>query len=448
MADNWLDKVKGTASSFGSAPVVDTTPIAPVAPDPVETPSAAVEVPAYTPQTTKAGGAESLGLLKQYAAENGYYIDTGTSGDAPRFYKIVPGGVDEYGEPTKQSRVEVSPADDPFAKGLLQQFYSYTQSAAGKGTAAGDGSGSGGAAAKYVDPILAYLNSGEVALEEARSGEVSRQLKDAMSRLNALYDMEDSDQNYEANAIQGNLAQEKAWRSGAADWESPGARTMIGSRPSREIEQALQEQLALSLPDTIMPDYGLAGTYMMPGRQGFDDSNFNFDQWYAEGSRPIEMMPLRRFADGTSYSNPSERSLRWPLCRYITGCIIGSGCIGGGIAAICSRANLSAISHASANRAGFSNIFFSNSALSRTAKLKAASHTCTAAGSTPSSARLADIRIARSLTYMYCAFMSPFRSKYSAHRFTSDFASPRKGRPSGISTSSISPSFSASSSAA
>ncbi len=301
MADDWITRAK-RGSSFSGSDVVDTTPVAPVSPDPVAVEPSAPAVPPYVPQETKAGGAEALAGLKQYAAENGYYIDTGTSGDAPRFYKIIDGGTDEFGETVGPKRVEVNPASDPFALGLLQQFHSYTTSAAGGGAASGSGGSGSGAAAKYVDPILAYLNSGEVKLEEARSDEVSRQMKDALTRLNALYDMEDSDQSYAMNATQANLAQEKAWRSGAADWESPGARTYVPSRPQREIEQALQQQLALSAPDTIMPDYGMAGTLGIQGRQGYDDQNFDFNQWYAKGTITADELP--RYADGTYTNNP------------------------------------------------------------------------------------------------------------------------------------------------
>lgn len=312
---SWIDNLR---EGLGLPPPKEDKPATTSTPfyeEEEESPATYPPVPAYTPQATKESGAESLDALKYYAAENGYYIDTGTSGDAPRFYRTGQLGKDEYGYETKNARVEVDPSQDPFAKALLQQYQSYTRSAAGKG-AAGGGSGSG-AAAKYVDPILAYMNSGEFKMENARSDEVSRQMKDAITRLNALYSYEDSDQAYQANAIQANLAQEKAWRSGQADWESPGARTMIGSRPHREEQQALQDQLALSLPDTILPDYGLAGLLGMEGRQGFDDKDFDFGAWYAEGTRPLS--EIRRFADGTFSNNPF---LSIPM-PYIPGSIQG-----------------------------------------------------------------------------------------------------------------------------
>lgn len=297
-----------------------TAPIQPI--DPVDS------MPDYVPPSTKAGGSESLNALKIWASENGYEIDTGTNGDSPAIFKWqqVPAETDAYGEivkPAGTELVRVNPASDPVAKSLLQQFNSYSLASDGVGVSSSSGGGSG-ASAKYADPILAYLNSGEVALEQARSGEISRQMKDALTRLDALYQMEDADQNYEANAIQGNLAQEKAWRSGAADWESPGARTMIGSRPNREIEQALQEQLALSLPDTIMPDYGMAGILGIQGRQGYDDSNFGFGDWYAEGTRPAsEVLP--RYADGTSFTNNPFLNMPAPTLPWTTSTGVNTG---------------------------------------------------------------------------------------------------------------------------
>ena len=139
------------------------------------------------------------------------------------------------------------------------------------------------AAAAGIGAARSYLDT-----ENDKTAEITRQFNDFENRASALYDLQDSEQQYGMKADDQNAQNRLAIAKGALfSGETP---VYLNDRPGA----LLSEILGPSLPDYVSPDYRLNAAVGLPGAEGFNDPQYD-----ANG------MPIPQYAWGTE-SNRSR----------------------------------------------------------------------------------------------------------------------------------------------
>lgn len=134
----------------------------------------------------------------------------------------------------------------------------------------------------YADGVKAKLfsdNIGPVAgnvrtyldLENDKTSEVTRQLKDFLTRAKGVYDLQDANQAFAMRAEDQNMQHEKMVQDSHGMY-NPSMGLWFGpdrpGLPGRNTDYA--GMLAQSTPEMVLPDYQLNGAVGLPGQEGFN----------------------------------------------------------------------------------------------------------------------------------------------------------------------------------
>lgn len=205
-----------------------------------------------------------------------------TNGIAYKLVATQGSSIDENGNPVP----EYKQVQDPVGTSLLQWEQDAKQKLSDYQSGLKYALGAGGATAE------SYLTS-----EGRKTSEVKRQLEDALTRMKAVYDLENNDQSYAANAIKNNVEQQQAMQAGLMDF---GMSNVF--LPNRPHVGNYADIIARTVPGDVMPDYRLNGAVGLPGGEGFPTS-FASQQPVASagGESPPEDWTLgaRGYAGGT-----------------------------------------------------------------------------------------------------------------------------------------------------
>lgn len=145
------------------------------------------------------------------------------------------------------------------------------------GSGGSGGSGGGGSSARE---LTAYD------IGRRQQDEYAARVDDVLGRIKAWYALSDADQDYAGNAIAANMSQQKAFKSGDADWGT--GRQFSTVRPGPD----LKSQLLQSIPMEMAPYFELNSSVGLPGADGPVPAS---RRWSADP----KTWNIPRWADGT-----------------------------------------------------------------------------------------------------------------------------------------------------